>query len=200
MLAFVALTLTACLYIDACGTHGRAIHDMVAQDVMHADNSTFRTSEPATRQETAVAIAALFELSPANSQAFPDIDGPAGVAADSLAAEGIIQGFTDGTFRPDRHVTRGQLATMLDRTVHLGEKRPQVPPPPFSDVQLDVGHGTSVAWLHATGAVSGFPDGTFRQHAPVTRGQLATILHRKQLDGSCVSVLAHLKVGKDANA
>ena len=107
---------------------------------------------------------------------FPD------VAADAthvngitwLAEEGITTGFTDGTFRPGSLVTRGQIASFLDRALDLevgGD-------PGFTDVSLDDTHGQAIANLTAAGVITGFTDGTFRSGAPVTRAQIASLLDR----------------------
>ena len=48
----------------------------------------------------------------------------------------------------------------------------------FADVDPDSTHADGIHWAAGQGLVEGFDDGTFRPDAPVTRGQLATILHR----------------------
>ena len=48
----------------------------------------------------------------------------------------------------------------------------------FTDVDPDSTHADGIHWAAGQGLVEGFDDGTFRPDAPVTRGQLATILHR----------------------
>lgn len=39
-------------------------------------------------------------------------------AIEKLAEQGIINGYSDGTFKPDEPVTRAELATMLDRYIN----------------------------------------------------------------------------------
>jgi subtilisin family serine protease len=90
-----------------------------------------------------------------------------------VAQAGITSGFPDGTFRPNDPVTRGQMATFLTRALDL----PPGDPSQFSDVAGSV-HADSIGALVRAGITSGFPDGTFRPNAPVTRGQMATFLTR----------------------
>lgn len=48
---------------------------------------------------------------------FPDVPGdhPHAVAIDIAAERGVVEGYPDGTFRPNAPVTRGQVAAMLLR-------------------------------------------------------------------------------------
>jgi hypothetical protein len=92
-------------------------------------------------------------------------------AIERLAATGVVQGCTSTTFCPAGSLTRGQLATLLTRGYGLST---QVPAAPYPDA--DSAHATAIAAVHAAGFASGYPDGTFRPHAPVTRGQLASFL------------------------
>ncbi|OWY62624.1 hypothetical protein B7486_57410, partial [cyanobacterium TDX16] len=53
-----------------------------------------------------------------------------------------------------------------------------VAPPSFSDVspsQVFFGH---ITWLAEEGITTGFPDGTYRPSAPISRGAMAAFLHR----------------------
>lgn len=56
---------------------------------------------------------------------------------------------------------------------------PEEPPMDYPDVPDDHPHRAGIAWATAEGLVTGRPDGTFGPDEPVTRGQLATILHRQ---------------------
>lgn len=49
----------------------------------------------------------------------------------------------------------------------------------FRDVPHGATHAEGVEWASSRGLVLGHPDGTFRPGDPVTRGQLATVLHRQ---------------------
>lgn len=102
------------------------------------------------------------------------------VRADSPHAEaiglttlfGIATGYPDGSFRPHEHVTRGQIASFLDRGLRYSAS---FVGPSFRDVE-GTAHETAVDAFAAAGVVEGYPDGTFGPHQPVTRAQMATYL------------------------
>ena len=78
------------------------------------------------------------------------------------------------TFRAGNPVTRGQLATMISR----GKQLPSATSPTaFRDVRGSV-HADAIAAATEAGIISGYPDGTFRPGAVVTRAQAATMLVR----------------------
>ena len=113
--------------------------------------------------------------------AFPDAEGHwAARAITLLAMLDAIRGYEDGTFRPDRTVTRAEVASMLARLF------------PFpADPQGSGGWPADIAghWAQAAirrliglGLMSGYPDGTFRPDAPMTREEMVSVLTRL-LDG-----------------
>ncbi|CAN5689752.1 hypothetical protein BH20ACT2_BH20ACT2_19000 [soil metagenome] len=67
-------------------------------------------------------------------------------------------------FRGDARTRRGSVAAAPG-------------PGGFSDTAGNV-HGDSIATVAGAGIAAGFPDGTFRPRAPVSRGQMATFLAR----------------------
>jgi hypothetical protein len=93
--------------------------------------------------------------------------------------QGIISGYSDGTFRPENPTTRGQVAKIL-----VGAAGWPLTLPAGAPHFRDVAPGSTfydyieVAWAH--GVVSGYADGTFHPSANVTRGQLTkmTVLAR----------------------
>ncbi|QOY37189.1 S-layer homology domain-containing protein [Anaerobacillus isosaccharinicus] len=98
----------------------------------------------------------------------------------TLVEEGVIGGFPDGTFRPDAEVTRAQAALMLARSLGYvnaaGELLVEVDADAFSD--LPEGHRAynAVAALRTNKKIGGFPDGTFRPDANITRGAMAIMV------------------------
>lgn len=95
-------------------------------------------------------------------------------AIDTLAAQGIIQGFEDGTYRPNKAVTRGQAAKILVKVMDLNTDG--VENPNFSDVPVGHAYYKEIAVLKEAGVIQGFTDGTFRSGRSVTREQLARML------------------------
>jgi acyl-homoserine-lactone acylase len=115
-------------------------------------------------------------IRPPGPPSFSDVD-PDGVhtaAIERLAAEGILLGFPDGTFRPWQQMQRGQVAMVVARALELDG----VADGPFSDVTGDSERTRAINAVAAAGLVSGFEDGTFRPDATISRGQLASVVAR----------------------
>lgn len=127
---------------------------------------------PNPEQETATAI----EFAPFAT--FPDV--PEGHLFHEeitwLATNRYATGYTDGTFRPGEHVTRGALAAFLHRMAGS----PDVPSgaPTFSDVPAGHLFHDAIRWLAAEGIVAGYEDGSFRPGSVVNREAAAAFLHR----------------------
>ena len=88
-------------------------------------------------------------------------------------------GYPDGTFKPNRFITRAELTNML-----WGVIDPATPSPPhsFSDVPIWV--ETAVNWIvdpaNQPPYATGYPDGTFKPRRDITRAQVARMIYRLQ--------------------
>jgi hypothetical protein len=113
----------------------------------------------------------------AAAPAFPDVGATHGDAIRCAAAYGVVTGYDDGTVRPGLPVTRGQVASMVERWLRTatGFALPVPGDSPFSDVATTV-HRDAILALADAGIVGGRGDGTFGPGAPLTRGQLAAIV------------------------
>ena len=111
------------------------------------------------------------------------------VAADSYCAEavawaeknGIVQGFDDGTFRPEGSITRQQLAAILFRYMTFrGEKvTGRADLSGYADSAAVAGYAReAMAWAVGDGLLQGRSDGTLDPAGSATRAQTAVILHR----------------------
>ncbi|TFD96274.1 S-layer homology domain-containing protein [Jeotgalibacillus sp. R-1-5s-1] len=90
-----------------------------------------------------------------------------------LYGEGIIDGYPDGNFRPSNNVTRAQAMKMIGKAVYLyDEQRPT----PFSDVPANHFASGFITSAYEYEWIRGYPDGTFRPNAHLTRGQAAIVL------------------------
>ena len=98
---------------------------------------------------------------------------------------GLMNGYSDGSFKPAANTTRAMIATILYRL----EGAPAVSGTAFSDVAAGAYYHDAVLWAQANGVVKGYGDGTFGPDNAVTREQMAAILHRyAQYKGYDVSV------------
>ncbi|MEK5230401.1 S-layer homology domain-containing protein [Lysinibacillus sp. FSL K6-0232] len=91
-----------------------------------------------------------------------------------LHSQGVINGFSDNTFRPDLNVTRGQAAKMLVAALKLDTKNVQ--DPYYKDVPKSSEYYRAVAALQDAGIMSGYSNGTFMPNEVMTRGELAKII------------------------
>ena len=98
------------------------------------------------------------------------------------AAEGIAQGFDDGSFGQDRVVTREQLAAFLYREVQRqggGFTGMWYFPLNYPDIEeLGAFADEAMHWCVMTGVLQGTADGRLAPKATVDRAQLSAILHR----------------------
>ena len=89
----------------------------------------------------------------------------------------VAGGYPDGTFRPQRAVTRGQMAAFLARTLDLDPDAVAEPSDAFDDIEGTT-HQDAILAVADAEVASGFGDGTYRPDATVTRGQMAAFLMR----------------------
>ena len=106
--------------------------------------------------------------------AYTDTDD---VAVSILSELDIINGYEDGTFRPEGTVTRAELAKMIIHAMDKadvaeilkGETR-------FSDISVDAWYTGVVNVAVNNGFINGYPDGTFKPDQKVTFAEAATMI------------------------
>ena len=122
-----------------------------------------------------VATAGFAVQTEASTPTFNDIEGNIHIEAiKKISEQGVITGFGDGTFRPNEHTTRGQVAKIIVNS--LGLKTSEVVDPQFKDVPKTHIFYKEIALLKSEGIIAGYGDDTFRPEAKITRGELAKIL------------------------
>jgi hypothetical protein len=86
-----------------------------------------------------------------------------------LVALGIIDGFEDGTYRPDEPVTRAQFAKIVVASLGVGEAAQYAKgATKFSDVPADHWATGYINVAVDVGVIAGYPDGTFQPENQVT--------------------------------
>ncbi len=107
---------------------------------------------------------------------FADVDRQAwyAEAVGVMEQYGIINGFQDGSFRPQEPVSRAQLIAIAMRF------EDQIPDAvsPFPDVPDDYWAKDAIAYAVQQGWVNGYPEGTFLPEHPVTRAEAVKIINR----------------------
>ena len=87
---------------------------------------------------------------------------------------GLMNGVSGTEFAPDSDVTRAMFVTVIYRM----EKEPQAESCAFTDVESGSYYEKAVAWANANGIVSGISQESFAPNEPITREQMAAIIHR----------------------
>lgn len=122
------------------------------------------------------------------------------MAAEYLRNRGIFNGFSDGTFRPEANITRGELVSVIMRS--LRQLRSVPDPinddnwsfvrfrfPGFSDVTGAGSHDDEIRRAYWLNLIHGYRDGSFGPDDPINRGQFAKILARAYFYGGNPDVM-----------
>lgn len=88
---------------------------------------------------------------------------------------GLMNGVGRDYFAPNATLDRATLATVLYR--EAGEPAAKGTAS-FTDIAEGQWYTDAVNWAAEQGVVNGYPDGTFRPEAPITRQEMATMLYR----------------------
>lgn len=125
--------------------------------------------------------------------AFTDINGHwAENAINKISAAGIINGFGDNTFRPDRTVTRAEFTKMIISAVEKKKTLPNGENILFSDVSPQSWYSVYIKKALAAEIIQGF-DGCFLPEETITREDAAVIMYR------CIRLLGKNSDAADLN-
>ena len=102
---------------------------------------------------------------------------PAKPALNTADHYAYLMGYPDGTVRPDGSITRAEATTIFFRLL-TEESRSQfwATENRYSDVSAGRWYNNAVSTMTRAGIVNGYPDGTFRPNAPITRAEMAKII------------------------
>ncbi len=91
----------------------------------------------------------------------------------TMSALGIITGYPDGTFKPNKPITRAEFAAIAARFDETQSGKSAT----FSDV---IGHWAAkeIGIAYANEWIKGYPDGTFKPDQNITRAEAMTLINR----------------------
>ena len=91
----------------------------------------------------------------------------------TMSALGIITGYPDGTFKPDKPITRAEFAAIAARFDETQSGKSAT----FSDV---IGHWAAkeIGIAYYNDWIKGYPDGTFKPDQNITRAEAMTLINR----------------------
>lgn len=151
---------------------------LVEQDIISGySDGNFQPKKNVTRGEVAIMIGRMLKLDGTQRNTkFKDVSKNHGASGYIHSAwdRGHLSGFADGTFRPDTPISRGDMAMILSRIFWsqagtTGE---------FSDVGYNMKASYAIGTLAGSHVLTGYPDGTFRPAAYVTREQFSAFMAR----------------------
>ena len=95
-----------------------------------------------------------------------------------------IAGYGNGEVRPQNNITRAEVATIFFRLLTDDVRDENLTKTNrYSDVAATSWYNTAVSTLSSMGIITGYPDGTFRPNAAITRAEFAAIAARFDNDG-----------------
>jgi Leucine-rich repeat (LRR) protein len=131
---------------------------------------------PLTREQAAVILYRILGEQYAKYDGiYPDVDENrwSAAAIAYVSAQGIMQGYSDGTFRPAGNITRAEFAAVLVRMKSYGQSETAA----FTDA---IGHWANgyIGAASDNGLMNGYPDGSFKPNGHITRAEAMTAINR----------------------
>ncbi|MDR9856905.1 S-layer homology domain-containing protein [Paenibacillus sp. VCA1] len=142
-------------------------------------DGTFRPNAAITRAEFSTLLVKAFALRQGGeTKTFGDVQSSwARESVEIIASLGVIGGYPDGTFRPDRPMTRAEMVAMISKLIVLQEdvsgKRG-----PFIDVAPQHWAGKLIEEAAAAGIIQGKTRDAFAPNDNVTRAEGITVILR----------------------
>ncbi|WP_062285193.1 S-layer homology domain-containing protein [Neomoorella mulderi] len=173
-----------------------AIMALAGEGLLRGDGEgRFYPDAPLSRAEMAALLDRMLDITPDTPRVkwvdIPPDSWYASAVARATGA-GLMEGYTGGTFRPLQGVSREQAVIILARAAEwLLSSKIKAPPtwqavdplphilPSFPD-ESDISPPAqrAVLWAVKEGLLRGYPDGTLRPLAPMTRGEAAVLMER----------------------
>jgi hypothetical protein len=167
-------------YIDISG-HWAAdpISNLTRKELITGyGNYRFAPDRPITRAEAAAMLVKAFQLTKQRDIQYTDLNPDHWAYSYIAKAEqaGLVEGYPDQTFQPDRTLTRMEMTYMLAKRLNMAGKRRGNSP--FTDVSNEYWGVGILKQMWADGWISGYPDATYRPEEQATRAEFAMLLDR----------------------
>ncbi len=118
----------------------------------------------------------LLDKDAAQPVSFPDVpeDKWYARAIETLAGMDVLRGYNDGTFQPEKSITRAEFTAIAMRFGELDKSGEN----PFPDVTEDRWYYSDVVGSAKYGWIQGYTDGTFRPEEKISRTEVTYIVNR----------------------
>ena len=150
---------------------------------MEGDNGLFRPEATLSRAEAVAMLARLavdgngnaLYTGAAGTTGFSDVPATAWYAPYVAFAQkyGLVNGYSDGTFRPEQPVSRAELVKLL--SAFFPQMAGTVS---FPDVPADHWAADVISFAAGQGWVSGYPDGTFQPARSISRAEAVKLVNQ----------------------
>lgn len=154
------------------------IESLVSKGIVNGyPDKTFRPDRPVTRAEFAKMMTTAFTVEQNKDVSFKDISshwarGP----ILQLAAAEVVQGYPDGTFKPDNHITRAEVVSMLVRSLKLHDVSGYTQEASFSDVGRSHWAFANIETALRLKILPPFVRGTFKPSLAANRAETAAMI------------------------
>lgn len=121
-----------------------------------------------------VSLVSVLAIGASAASKFTDVEGHWGQSyVDYYTENGVVNGYPDGTFRPDEKITRAEAAQVLLNYFKFTGKGAG-----FADVAEGAWYYDAVLASQQNGAFQGYEDGTFKPMSNITREEVIVMLRR----------------------
>lgn len=158
-----------------------AIEELVAADIISGyPDQTFKPSKEVSRAEFAKILTKAMEWKQEGKADYTDLTSH--WAEDFIAtveSHKVITGYPDGTFKPNRSISRAEILTMLTRSLKLGEKAETTDAwlPSFIDLNTEHWAFKNVEAANQLGILPSYIDAELKPDEYVTRAETAYLVN-----------------------
>jgi uncharacterized protein YjdB len=156
-------------------------------------DGTFHPNASITRGEFATIIAKVFDLSAtAKDNKLADVSGHwAESSINALIESGVISGYEDGSFKPNKEISRAEIISIISKIINLADVKDEAASA-FNDIE-SAWNKDQIQKAASAGIISGQGNGQFSPNKPSTRAEALTIiLHTLQLNADLKKILGEL--------
>ncbi len=141
-------------------------------------DGTFKPDRSITRAEMAAILARVHGPSreaEGDTEIYPDVatDHWARAAIGKAIQGGLLSSYPDGTFQPEKAITRAEMAAIISRWLYLSGSGSHQ----FTDIS-GYREEQAIAQVKEAGIFSGYPDGTYRPEQGLTRTEAVVVINR----------------------